>query len=269
MYFSFDFGLVRPSWFCPLRTGRVGEGRLLHGQNPLSVTNVICWQTLKVCFVQKFNSNKVFQILNLCFVKHWILNWQSFTENQEERTTWPPPPRQCQRCKFVILFKSFLHPYLSLHGKPFFFPRRPENMVFPKKMRWNLIFLVLLENIIFISPEHMILPPGGKWKMIFLKKIRGNMAFSSNVLKRWSFRKGPSQDMIFLVLAGKVVFFSGKHIFFPCTENERGMTFPGKYTETWYFLFDMFHAPLGRKKSKTTLCCKNTPKGDLHSRSTP
>ena len=122
MYFSFDFGLVRPSWFCPLRTGRVGEGRLLHGQNPLSVTNVICWQTLKVCFVQKFNSNKVFQILNLCFVKHWILNWQNFTENQEEITSWSPPPRQCQRSKFVILFKSSLHPYLSLHGKPFFFP---------------------------------------------------------------------------------------------------------------------------------------------------
>ena len=170
----------------------------------------------------------MFQVLNLCFVKHWILNWQSFTENQEERTTWPPPPRQCQRCKFVILFKSSLHPYLSLHGKLFFFSRRPENMVFPKKMRWNLIFLVLLENMIFISPENMILPPGGKWKMIFLKKIRGNMAFSSNVLKRWSFRKGPSQDMIFLVLAGKVVFFSRKHaFFFPVRKTREGWLFPG------------------------------------------
>ena len=87
----------------------------------------------------------------------------------------------------------------------FSFSKRPEEMVFPKKSRWNLIFLVLSGNMIFLFPENMMLPPDGKWKLIFLKKIHGNMIFSSNVLKRWSFQKGPSRDMIFLVLPGKVI----------------------------------------------------------------
>ena len=42
------------------------------------------------------------------------------------------------------------------------------------------------------------------------KKKQGNMTFSSNILKRWPFQKGPRWDMIFLVLSGKVVFFSRK-----------------------------------------------------------
>ena len=64
--------------------------------------------------------------------------------------------------------------------------------------------------------------------------------------------------MIFLVLSGKVVFFPENMVFFPGTDD-----LPKKYMETWYFLFDMFHAPL-RKKNKltTTLSRKNTPEGD-------
>ena len=42
------------------------------------------------------------------------------------------------------------------------FSRRPEKTVFPKKLRWNLIFLVLLGKIIFLFPENMILPTNGK-----------------------------------------------------------------------------------------------------------
>ena len=55
----------------------------------------------------------MFQVFNLCFVKQWILTCQSLIEKQEERTTWSPPPRQWQQWKFVILFKSLLHPYLE------------------------------------------------------------------------------------------------------------------------------------------------------------
>ena len=53
------------------------------------------------------------------------------------------------------------------------------------------------------------------------------MTFSSNVLKRWSFQKGPRRDMIFLVLSGKVVFFPEKIVFFPGTDD-----LPKKYMET-------------------------------------
>ena len=99
--------------------------------------------------------------------------------------------------------------------------------------------------MIFLFPENMILHPGGKWKMIFLKKIHANMIFSSNVLKRWSFQKVTWSFLYYL----KRWYFFPKTWYFPWTENERRMTFLKKYTETWYFLFDMFHAHL-RKKIK-------------------
>ena len=76
------------------------------------------------------------------------------------------------------------------------------------------------------------------------KKIHGNMKFSSNVLKRWTFQEGPCRDLIFLVLSGKVVFFPQNMVFFPWMENEGGMTFLKRYTEIWYFLLDIFHVVL-------------------------
>ena len=104
----------------------------------------------------------------------------------------------------------------------FYFFKRPEKMVFPKKSWWNLIFLVLSGKMIFLFSENIILPLDGKWKMIFLKKIHGNMIFSSNVLKRWSFQKGLLRwGMIFIVLSGNMVFFPQNMIFFPWKESER------------------------------------------------
>ena len=47
------------------------------------------------------------------------------------------------------------------------------------------------------------------------------MIFSSNLLERWSFQKGPLRHMIFLVLSGKMVFFPEHIIFFPWAGNER------------------------------------------------
>ena len=71
--------------------------------------------------------------------------------------------------------------------------------------------------------------------MIFLKKIHGNMIFSSNFLKRWSFQKGPRRHMIFLVLSGKMVFFSRKHDIFSLGRKWEA-TFLRKYMEIWHFL---------------------------------
>ena len=73
--------------------------------------------------------------------------------------------------RFVKLFQYNKKKYTA-RKTIFYFSRRPEKMVFPKKLRWNLIFLVLSGNIIFLFPENMILPPDGKWKMIFLKKSK-------------------------------------------------------------------------------------------------
>ena len=39
----------------------------------------------------------------------------------------------------------------------FSYSRCPDKMVFPKNVRWNMIFLVLLGKMIFLFPENMIL----------------------------------------------------------------------------------------------------------------
>ena len=150
----------------------------------------------------------------------------------------------------------------------FSFSRRPEKMVFPKKLRWNIIFLVLLGKI-FLFPKNMILPPDGKWKMIFLKKIT------------WKYD-------IFFKCSEKMVFSKRIALGYDlsCTVWERGIVFPKtwysfpgwKMRDRWPFSrntrkHDIFYlicstSPLP-KRSKMILSCKNTPNGDWHSRSTP
>ena len=55
-----------------------------------------------------------------------------------------------------------------------------------------MIFFVLSRKMIFLFPENMILFFGHERKDDLSqkkKKIPGNMIFSSNVLKRWSFQE--------------------------------------------------------------------------------
>ena len=99
------------------------------------------------------------------------------------------------------------------------------------------------------------------------KKIHGNMIFSSNVLKRWSFQKRLLRwAMIFIVLSGKMVFFPENMIFLPWKESER-QAFP---RNTWNMKFSVYTyrcykrgaMPLCQKKSNMILYRKNTPEGD-------
>ena len=62
-----------------------------------------------------------------------------------------------------------------------------------------MISLVLSEKIIFLFPENMISYPRRKMKDDLSQKNpkkHGNMTFSSNFLKTWSFQKEPRRDMI-------------------------------------------------------------------------
>ena len=77
-------------------------------------------------------------------------------------------------------------------------------------------------------------------------------------------------NMIFLVLSGKIVFFSENMMFFLWTENER-WSFP---RETWkYDIFCIYAQMLqiwyyaSAKKSEMIFSQKNSLKGDWHSRS--
>ena len=129
-------------------------------------------------------------------------------------------------------------------------------MVFTKKLHWNLIFLVLSGKIIFIFPENERWSFSKKKKKK-KKKKHGNMVFNSNVLKRWSFQKGLVQQIIFLVLSGKVVFFSWKHGIFSLDgkwgrkdlsqEIHRNMIF-----STWYFP----HRPWEKKNQRRSYPAK-------------
>ena len=125
---------------------------------------------------------------------------------------------------------------LSLHGKPYFlFPDVLKRWSFQKNRAGIWSFLYYRERWYFFFPKIWSYTLDGKWKMIFLKKIHGNMIFSSNVLKRWSFQKGPRRDMIFLVLPGKMVFFTRKHDIFSLGRKWE-MTFLKKNMEIWCFL---------------------------------
>ena len=107
-----------------------------------------------------------------------------------------------------------------------------------------MIFLVLSGKMIFLFSENMILHVRRKMKDDLSLKINGNVIFSSNFLKRWSFQKEPHRHMIFLVLSGKMVFYPENMIFFPWTRGERwpfsgntrkhdALPSEGKQ-ETWY-----------------------------------
>ena len=109
-----------------------------------------------------------------------------------------------------------------------FFSRRPEKMVFPKKSCWNMIFLVLSGKMIFLFPENMILPPRRKMKDDISQKKKkkkqqqhGNMTFSSNVLKRWSFQKDQTGIGSFLFYLERWHFFPKNMNFLLWTEKER------------------------------------------------
>ena len=152
----------------------------------------------------------------------------------------------------------------------FSFCRRPEKMVFPKKLCWNMIFLLLLGKMIFLFLENVILPLRRKMKDDLSQKIHGSI-FSSNVLKGWSFQKRLRWDMIFLVLSGKIVFFSRKHDSFSLVGKWEKIFFK-KYMEIWNFLCTRTGvtnvAPCPSVRNNQGWSRKNTPEVHLCSRLT-
>ena len=98
------------------------------------------------------------------------------------------------------------------------------------------------------------------------------MIFSSNVLKRWSFQKGPRWDMIFLVLSRKMIFFFPKAYFSlgrkvrdDHSQEIHGNMIFSVYT---YRCHKRGATSLCQKKSNMVLSRKNRPKGDWRSRLT-
>ena len=140
------------------------------------------------------------------------ISWWSFPLSLLRGDTKSKKNINSRDVSFCFWYKMTAY-YFTTRKTIFSFSRRPEKIVFPKKLRWNMIFLVLSGKMIFLFTENMILPSypqteNEKWS--FSKKLHGNIFFL-NVLKRWSFQKGSRWHMIFLVLSGNVVLFPPKH----------------------------------------------------------
>ena len=98
----------------------------------------------------------------------------------------------------------------------FSFSKCSEKMVFPKKLCWNMIPLVLSGKMIFLFPENIIL--------FFKPKMKDDLS-QKNTWKCNSFFRC-SEKITFLFPENMILFFRWK----------MKMIFLKKYMEIWYFL---------------------------------
>ena len=116
----------------------------------------------------------------------------------------------------------------TLHGKPYFpFSRRPEKMVFPKKLCWNMIFLALLGKMIFLFPKNMMLYLRQKMKDDLSQKNtwKYDIFFEPSEKMVFPRRAPPTHDLSCIIWRDGIFF--PENIFFP---------FLRKYMEIWHFL---------------------------------
>ena len=134
------------------------------------------------------------------------------------------------------LFWSLIRTSNIARKTKFYFSRRPEKMVFPKKSWWNMIFLVLSGKMIFLFSENMILPLDGKWKMIFVKKNTRKYDIFFKCSEKMVF----SKEIITLgydlyCIIWKDGIFSQKHDI-SSLEGKWEASFSKKYMEIWNFM---------------------------------
>ena len=105
-----------------------------------------------------------------------------------------------EKGRFAFLMKALLSKqgsFITARKTIFSFSKCSEKMIFPKKLHWNMIFLVSSGKMIFLFPENMILffrrkmkddlSQKNTWKydiffkcsekMVFPKKLHWNMIF--------------------------------------------------------------------------------------------
>ena len=122
---------------------------------------------------------------------------------------------ECSSIKKTRVYECPSHFLTTARKTIFSSSGRPEKMVFPKKLWWNMIFLVLSGKMIFLFPENMIL--------FFRRKMKDDI-FQKNIWKydvffkcseKMVFPKKSHWNMIFFVISGKLVLlFSRKYDIF-------------------------------------------------------
>ena len=151
-------------------------------------------------------------------------------------------------------------------------------MVFPKKLRWNMIFLVLSGKMIFLFRENMILYLRRKMKDDLFQKntLKYDIFFKLSEKMVFPKRAAPAHDFSCITWKDGFFFLRKHDIFSPGRKWEA--TFLKKYIEIWHFLCTRTGVtnvvpcpppPRPRQnKPKMVFSRKNTPKDDWRSRLT-
>ena len=149
----------------------------------------------------------------------------------------------------------------------FSFSKCFANMVFPKKLHWNIIFLILSGKMIFLFPENMILFSRHKRKDDLSRHKRKDDLFFK-YSEKMVFPKNSRLNTISFVISGKIVFlFSRKYDIFSLGGKWKKMIFIKKSMEIWYFLYicAVVTGVTLPPQQKTKMPRKNTPKSDISS----
>ena len=148
-------------------------------------------------------------------------------------------------------------------------------MVFRKKLRWNMIFLVLSGKTIFLFTENMILHVRQTINddLSQKKKKAKIWYFLQTCWKDGLFKKDRSATWFFLYYLERWYFFSRKHDNFSIGRKVRdylSQEIHGNMIFSVYTCgrYKLCTTPFCQKKSKMVLSRKNTPEGDWRSRLT-
>ena len=95
---------------------------------------------------------------------------------------------------------------ITLRKTIFFFSKCSEEMVFPKKLHWNMIYLVLSGKMIFLFPKNMILFFRRKMKDDLSQKNTWKYDIFFKCSEKMVFPKKSHWNLIFLVLFRRKVF---------------------------------------------------------------
>ena len=108
-------------------------------------------------------------------------------------------------------------------------------MVFPKILRWNMIFLVLSGKMIFLLPENMILYLRRKMKDDLSQKNTKKYDIFFKLSEKMVFTKRPvpAHDLSCIIWRNGI--FSRKNDIFSLA-RKREVVFLRKYMKIWHFL---------------------------------
>ena len=161
---------------------------------------------------------------------------------------------------------------LSLHGKLYFlFPDVLKRRFFQKNCAGIWSFLYCWERLYFFFPKIWSYPQTENERWSFSKNKKNtrkyDIYFKCSEKMIFSKKITPGHDLSWTIW--KIGIFSRKHGIFCLDEKrERGDLSQEMHGNMIFFIWYVPRPP-AKKKLKTFLSRKNTPKGDWHSGSTP